>query len=288
VTPEQVANQGDLLEQDVQNFSDAAEKKADASAKAEHQITKTMEEESKKREEFDEAYLTIGSSIADQLGDIFTTVYELGGKQEKRYLELAKAAGIAKVIINTQMGIMKALGEEGAAGYVQAGLIAVQGALAIAKISAQGLAEGGLVPGRSPHEKADNIPAMLTAGEYVLPRRAVQFYGPDTLEAVRQMAVPRSVMDTASDLAASGLASARAAQPSETTLGLAEGGLVPKLEVKAEKESDRPMESQKELTIVNVVDRDQMLGALSTMDGQRVVLNVLAQNAYKVKRIISG
>ena len=35
------------------------------------------------------------------------------------------------------------------------------------------LASGGHVPGFSPHDRADNIPAMLTAGEYVLPVRAV-------------------------------------------------------------------------------------------------------------------
>lgn len=35
-------------------------------------------------------------------------------------------------------------------------------------------AEGGYIPGSSPHDRADNIPAMLTAGEYVLPVGAVR------------------------------------------------------------------------------------------------------------------
>jgi len=52
------------------------------------------------------------------------------------------------------------------------------------------LASGGRVPGWSPHDRADNIPAMLTAGEYVLPVKAtrslMQRFGPGFLEALRQ------------------------------------------------------------------------------------------------------
>lgn len=54
----------------------------------------------------------------------------------------------------------------------------------------QMLASGGPVRGYSPHERADNIPAMLTAGEYVLPVRATRSlasrFGPGFLEALRR------------------------------------------------------------------------------------------------------
>jgi len=52
------------------------------------------------------------------------------------------------------------------------------------------LASGGRVPGWSPHDRADNIPAMLTAGEYVLPVKAtrslMQRFGPGFLESLRR------------------------------------------------------------------------------------------------------
>jgi len=51
------------------------------------------------------------------------------------------------------------------------------------------LAEGGRVPGFSPNEKADNIPAMLTAGEHVQPVKRVKQYGMDLFEAFRAGAI---------------------------------------------------------------------------------------------------
>lgn len=56
--------------------------------------------------------------------------------------------------------------------------------------TALALAEGGTVPGWSPHPRADNIPAMLTAGEYVLPVNAVRAlrdrFGDSFLEMLRR------------------------------------------------------------------------------------------------------
>ena len=46
-------------------------------------------------------------------------------------------------------------------------------------------AKGGVVQGYSPTDTADNIPAYLTAKEYVQPRGAVRKYGIDFMDAVR-------------------------------------------------------------------------------------------------------
>jgi hypothetical protein len=50
----------------------------------------------------------------------------------------------------------------------------------------QALAGGGRVRGFSPHKRADNIDAKLTAGEFVQPVDATRFYGVDAMEAVRR------------------------------------------------------------------------------------------------------
>jgi hypothetical protein len=52
-------------------------------------------------------------------------------------------------------------------------------------------AAGGTVGGYSPHDKADNIPAMLTANEYVQPVAAVKHYGTEFMEAVRTRRFPK-------------------------------------------------------------------------------------------------
>lgn len=50
---------------------------------------------------------------------------------------------------------------------------------------------GGPVPGYSPHAKADNIHAMLTAGEFVQPVDVTKYYGLDFMEALRRKEIPR-------------------------------------------------------------------------------------------------
>lgn len=58
-------------------------------------------------------------------------------------------------------------------------------------IFAKNLADGGTVGGHSPHDKADNIPAWLTANEYVQPVSAVKYYGTDFMDAIRTRRIPR-------------------------------------------------------------------------------------------------
>lgn len=55
------------------------------------------------------------------------------------------------------------------------------------------LAKGGRVPGQSPTKTADNIPAMLTAREWVQPVQSVDYYGTGVMEAMRRRLIPREV-----------------------------------------------------------------------------------------------
>jgi hypothetical protein len=58
----------------------------------------------------------------------------------------------------------------------------------------QALAAGGPVLGYSPHDKADNIPAWLTANEFVQPVSAVDYYGVEFMEALRRRRIPRELL----------------------------------------------------------------------------------------------
>jgi phage-related protein len=57
--------------------------------------------------------------------------------------------------------------------------------------SAGRLAAGGRVPGFSSSSKADNIPAWLTANEYVQPVSTVRHYGLGVMEAIRNKQIPK-------------------------------------------------------------------------------------------------
>ncbi|MFH1136579.1 MAG: tape measure protein [Pseudomonadota bacterium] len=152
----------------------------------------TDADEAKAREE---ARLAIAGESAGQLANIFGDLYELSGKKNKEFFALEKAAASAEVVIRTQAAIMKALETSGWAGYAQAGLIAAQGAVSLAIIQAQGLAEGGLVRGSSPDKKADNIPARLTAGEYVHQVDAVRHYGRETMDRINRREIPKDALE---------------------------------------------------------------------------------------------
>lgn len=81
-----------------------------------------------------------------------------------------------------------------------------------------GFAEGGQIGGWSPHSRADNIPAMLTAREWVHPVDAVDYYGAGAMSAIQHKRVPREVL--------AGFATGRLGRMGDLPLGLAGGGLV--------------------------------------------------------------
>jgi TP901 family phage tail tape measure protein len=79
-------------------------------------------------------------------------------------------------------------------------------------------ADGGPVGGWSPHSRADNIPAWLTANEWVHPVDSVKYYGPQLMSAIQHRQVPREVL--------AGFASGRLGKMGDLPLGLAGGGPV--------------------------------------------------------------
>ena len=60
-------------------------------------------------------------------------------------------------------------------------------------------AEGGVIPGNSPHKKADNILIHATAGEYVQPVDTVQHYGIDFMDRLRRRQVRKEELDGYAD-----------------------------------------------------------------------------------------
>jgi TP901 family phage tail tape measure protein len=60
--------------------------------------------------------------------------------------------------------------------------------------SGANMAEGGEVCGDSPHPKADNIPIMATAGEFMQPVSSVKHYGVQAMEAIQHKRIPKEAL----------------------------------------------------------------------------------------------
>jgi len=79
-------------------------------------------------------------------------------------------------------------------------------------------ATGGQVGGWSPHARADNIPAWLTAREWVHPVDAVDYYGSQVMSAIQHRQVPREVL--------AAFSTGQLGKMGDLPLGLARGGMV--------------------------------------------------------------
>jgi TP901 family phage tail tape measure protein len=224
-----------------------------------------------------EAKMGWGAEMAGTLSDAFGKMYELTGKKSKEFFYAQKAAAIAEATMNIAVGISRAYKQQGAYGSIGAAIVAAAGAVQIATIAAQGLAEGGQVQGSSPTNTADNIPAWLTAKEFVHPVSAVDYYGVGVMEAMRKRMIPKEVFQ-----------GYRIPVPvRQSRRGYAEGGSV--RSSSATGGAGMPgsgEEKQQEVNITNIIDPAMMGQYVSSRPGQDNIMNVMSQNQFKLKQLV--
>lgn len=139
----------------------------------------------------------IAQQSASAIGGIFSNLYELSGEKIKAFFILSRAAAAAEAIINAEVAATKVIAQLGVGGTALAAAIRIQGYTAAALIAAQtfeGLAEGGLVGGLSPHSKSDDKLIRATSGEFMQPVSAVNYYGADFMELLKNRAIPREML----------------------------------------------------------------------------------------------
>jgi tape measure domain-containing protein len=137
--------------------------------------------------------------------------------------------------------------------------------------SEQSFASGGRVRGWSPTATADNIPAMLTAGEFVQPVRAVDHYGVQFMDAVRRLQFPRHI---AFALAGGTVPRVPAGHR------LAQGGMAAAAPPAAVKAGDT------KLKVVNVLGGNLVGDFMKSADGETVLLNMRRRNGSAIRTII--
>jgi tape measure domain-containing protein len=136
----------------------------------------------------------------------------------------------------------------------------------------QALAGGGSVQGWSPSRTADNIPAWLTAREFVQPVASVDYYGEGFMELIRRRLIPRNLahalaggtmprIPSGNRLAQGGMA---AGQPQPTTL----------------KQGDI------KLSVVNVLDQNLIKNYMNTADFDTLLINRIHKNGSAISRVL--
>ena len=113
-------------------------------------------------------------------------------KKAKEQKEEMRDIKIAEAISNTALGITKSFSDPGViAGWIMAGLIAVQGAMQVATIKAQKYQYGGMVGGNRHSQGGTMIEAEK--GEYVISRQGVESAGIEALNRINAGAGAGSV-----------------------------------------------------------------------------------------------
>jgi len=100
---------------------------------------------------------------------MLSSLETLGRSGNRKLVEIAKAASIAKAIMNTAEGITKALAYGPFIGPPMAAAIGAAGAVQIGTITGAKFADGGMYFGGIPG--VDSLPAMLQQGELVVPKK---------------------------------------------------------------------------------------------------------------------
>lgn len=215
----------------------------------------------------------------DSMAEVAAGFYELSGQKSREAFVAMKTMQIASTLIATYAAAMTAYKnglEQGGTTYgstlgtVYAAVAMAQGLMRVAMIRAQTYAVGGVVGGVSSSPTADNIPAMLTAGEFVQPVSTVQHYGRGVMEAMRQQAIPREAFS--SYRAPSAMPHARYAY--------ATGGPVMPT-------SSSFKQQQQSTTIVNVTDPQMLEQYVQTRPGEKSVMNVITKNRMAVRQLMS-
>jgi hypothetical protein len=191
----------------------------------------------------------VADHIGSGLADAFQSMAEGSKTAKEAMMDLARSTISMVAQMIAQQLIYNAIKGAGllAMGAADGGLVP------------QKLASGGTVRGSSPHPRADNIPANLTAGEFVQPVRAVDHYGVGFMESIRNL----SYVPTAKGYADGGGISA----PSEPTVY--KGG-------------------DTKLKVVNVLDKGLVTDYMNTVAGETTLINMIRRNGSSIRTILGA
>lgn len=280
-------------EQEIQDLIAQNATKAQIEEQYRLQQLELDQQAAEQRKVINELVLTGIMSSLDSMSQAFGDAYAASGQKAKEFFYAQKAIAIVQTGIETYKGAQAAFTAMAGIPYVGPvlGAIAAAAAIAaglarIAAIRNQSLAEGGPVKGYSPTSKSDNIPAMLTADEFVQPVETVKYYGKTAMEAIRRRLIPREALQ--------GFSFPKIPHPSyafQTGGAVASRGSTargPRPPTPGQAAAGAEGGGQQAIAINNIIDPQMMDQYVSSRPGQRNIMNVMSQNAFALKQIIVG
>ena len=217
-----------------------------------------------------ELMIQIGEGLADRLSDGLVSAWDgfLSGTQSAKdaFIDFARSTinWLSQMILK-QMLMNALMGASGTSGGGLFGMLGLSGGGPV-----QALASGGPVTGWSPSPTADNIPAWLTAREFVQPVRAVDYYGLAFMERIRRLQFPRHI---AHALAGGTLPRI------PTGNRLAQGGM-------AAGSANSFKAGDTRLKVINVLDKNMVGDYMRTADGETAIINMIRRNGSAIRTIL--
>lgn len=208
------------------------------------------------------------SSVTGKVADLFGDMYETLGKKNKEFFFMQKAAAVATATLNIAKGVLEAIGQGGIMGIATGALVAAAGGVQLAKIisARPGYAQGGMVQGDS--NGKDTLLARLTKGEFVIPKDIVNKLG------------EREIRNRLSSFKPRGYS---VANLQGYATGGVVGGSMSGFSASSSKESIAPV-----INNVNVIHPELLQQYMNTRDGQKTIINVLANNKQEFMSKVYG
>jgi len=223
--------------------------------------------------------IQVAQSMTNILAGTFDNLYQLSNKKSQAFFYLSKGMAIAEATIKGIQTIIDAYQKGWSFGgpaapvlaTTYAGIAAAFTASQIALMtsqmfSGQGKAQGGPIVGGSGTK--DDIPVMAMGGEYMIRKEMVQKYGYGFFDAINE-----GLLDIPRNFSHGAIAAIR-----EPQMRFAEGGAVPHMTSVTNIEK-----TDQSLNIINFVDPNMLEQYLGSVAGQRMVVNIMRENAYVLR-----
>lgn len=244
------------------------------------EIGNALEAQKKEHKEVADAIKKAYTTSFDAITQSLQMMVDQGGKNAKKFFIAMKAVALANAIIQGILAVQAALADLTVTSYIarvinaaSAAVLAAGNVATIIATTVQGMAKGGPVYGPS---GTDVIPARLTAGEYVQPTPAVDFYGLPFMEAIRNRMLPR-------DFGANLISNLPSHFTSPASLRFESGGVVPTADpLRSIGQQAPPPVIQNNIT--NIVDPAITERHLASTRGEKQILNIITNNAEAIKK----
>jgi tape measure domain-containing protein len=218
-----------------------------------------------------EVMIQIGEQIGDQISGGLVSAWDSfisrSASAKEAFLDFARStiSWLSQIILKQMLLNAIGFGSTTAAnGTVTAGT---------GLLGMLGFAGGGSIPGMSPSKTSDNIPIWATAGEFMQPVAAVDYYGINFMELIRRRLFPRHIA-----IALAGGTLPRI--PSGNRLaGGGQPAAAPATTIKS---------GDTRLRVINVLDRNMVGDFLRTADGETAILNMIRRNGTTIRTLIGG